>query len=220
MKGIIKKDNQFFQYQIIVKNNKNTYFRINDGKVLITTNRYTHQKEIIKILERDFDKIYHKISISLSNSNELYLWGKPYQVKVIKAQKFDYDISNEVITIYQDEKNSLESGIKKLYETELDKMIKKFEVELEERIKKFNLKLVNYKIKDVKSYYGKCFFKRKEMFFNLNLAKIEPKYLEYVMYHEYAHLVVFNHSKEFYQVLEALMPNYKEVKRELKKIII
>ena len=42
-------------------------------------------------------------------------------------------------------------------------------------------------------------------------------YTEYVFLHEIAHLVYPNHSKDYYNLLEKLCPNYKEVRKELKK---
>ena len=39
---------------------------------------------------------------------------------------------------------------------------------------------------------------------------------EYVVVHELAHLVQMNHSKEFYAVIERILPDYKRRKRMLK----
>ncbi|NLB85347.1 MAG: M48 family metallopeptidase, partial [Acholeplasmataceae bacterium] len=55
---------------------------------------------------------------------------------------------------------------------------------------------------------------------NLFLAKIDPSYLLYVLYHEYSHLRVPNHSKEFYLLLSKLFPNYLIIRKELKMIAI
>ena len=38
--------------------------------------------------------------------------------------------------------------------------------------------------------------------------------------HEFSHLIVPNHSKDFYRVLTEFCPNYKEIKKELSSIII
>jgi predicted metal-dependent hydrolase len=89
---------------------------------------------------------------------------------------------------------------------------------VEMQIRKLNLELVKFKIKDVKSYYGKCFINKKEIIYSIKLAKLDPIFLEYVIYHEYSHFIEANHSKKFYQVLEKLMPNYYEVQKKLKKV--
>lgn len=39
---------------------------------------------------------------------------------------------------------------------------------------------------------------------------------EYVIVHELAHILEMNHSRRFYQIVEAILPDYKERKRLLK----
>ena len=41
--------------------------------------------------------------------------------------------------------------------------------------------------------------------------------IEYVIFHELAHLIYPNHSKEFYNFLTLHMPDWKERKRKLEK---
>ena len=41
---------------------------------------------------------------------------------------------------------------------------------------------------------------------------------EYVVVHELAHIRQMNHSKDFYAIVEAVMPDYKERRKLLKKI--
>ena len=45
-------------------------------------------------------------------------------------------------------------------------------------------------------------------------------YLEYVLYHEYAHKIVFNHSKDFYDILDSWMTGHKNIQKALKKMAI
>ena len=52
----------------------------------------------------------------------------------------------------------------------------------------------------------------KKGYINLNLELItkEPRFIEYVVLHELAHLVFSHHKKSFYQLIENFMPDYKE----------
>ncbi|RXI67127.1 hypothetical protein DP121_13145 [Clostridium tetani] len=45
--------------------------------------------------------------------------------------------------------------------------------------------------------------------------KTEETCIDYVVLHELVHLVHFNHSKDFYDLLDDLMPDWKERKRIL-----
>ena len=50
---------------------------------------------------------------------------------------------------------------------------------------------------------------------NTHLIKAPPQCLDYVLLHELAHLQEHNHSKRYYAVLERLLPEWKDVRREL-----
>ena len=43
----------------------------------------------------------------------------------------------------------------------------------------------------------------------------EEKAVEYVVLHEMCHLIYMNHSKNFWNLVEKNMPNYKEYKKLL-----
>ena len=70
-------------------------------------------------------------------------------------------------------------------------------------------------IKNMKTRWGTCNFRDKRIWLNLQLAKKDIKFLEYVVVHELAHLIVNNHSKAFKDVLDKFLPNWRTVKGEL-----
>lgn len=53
--------------------------------------------------------------------------------------------------------------------------------------------------------------------FNAYLSMAPLEVMEYVVSHEVSHLTQMNHSKRFWKVVESLSPNYKQLKKELKK---
>ena len=68
--------------------------------------------------------------------------------------------------------------------------------------------------------WGTCNIHKKKLWFNLQLAKKTPECLEYVILHELAHLKVKNHNNEFIAILDAYMPNWREIKRKLNSSIL
>ncbi len=48
-----------------------------------------------------------------------------------------------------------------------------------------------------------------------NIVGLAPKKFEYVVLHEVCHLKHMNHSKQFWQMVEGYMPDYKKYKKEL-----
>ncbi len=46
------------------------------------------------------------------------------------------------------------------------------------------------------------------------MAKIDA--IDYILVHEFSHLVHMNHSNDFYEFVKEIMPNYKEQEKWLK----
>ncbi len=70
----------------------------------------------------------------------------------------------------------------------------------------------------MKSMWGNCRFREKVLTFSTMLAAVPPDLLDYVICHEYAHLVHPDHSAAFYGLLSAICPDYKAKRTDLKKI--
>lgn len=75
----------------------------------------------------------------------------------------------------------------------------------------------SWSIKKVKTYWGKCKVKEKELFFNRNLVHYPQECIEYVVLHELAHIRYPNHQKEFKGFLSKYMPDWKRKSDILKQ---
>ena len=53
--------------------------------------------------------------------------------------------------------------------------------------------------------------------FNYRIMMLPHKDIDYIIIHELTHLLEFNHSTNFYKIIESIMPDYKKQKEELKK---
>lgn len=71
-------------------------------------------------------------------------------------------------------------------------------------------------IRHQKTCWGSCSSKG-NISLNLNCGLIPQELFEYVMIHELAHLYEMNHSSAFWSIVEAYLPNYKQLRKELKK---
>ena len=91
---------------------------------------------------------------------------------------------------------------------------------IEETISRKGLSILPVKLKYLKSKFGSYHRKNNEITLNTFLARLDKIFLVYVIYHEYAHALVFNHSKDFYHLLSEFMPNHKVYQKDLKKIAI
>jgi len=71
-------------------------------------------------------------------------------------------------------------------------------------------------IRDQKSRWGSC-SSRGTLSFNYRLIFAPPKVLDYVVVHELCHLTHMNHSKDFWNMVEQIMPEYKVHKTWLRE---
>ena len=65
------------------------------------------------------------------------------------------------------------------------------------------------KINSAKKRYGSC-SGTNNLNFSLYLMDKDERFIDYVVVHELAHIKHHNHSKDFYNFIEAFMPDYKE----------
>ncbi|MBP3401596.1 MAG: M48 family metallopeptidase [Clostridia bacterium] len=100
---------------------------------------------------------------------------------------------------------------------ELKKLAKKIipsKVEYYSRI--MGLKYGRITITSAKTRFGSCSSKG-NLSFSYRLMLYPEAAIDYVVVHELAHLIEMNHSARFYRIVAAVMPDYKERQKMLKK---
>ena len=80
---------------------------------------------------------------------------------------------------------------------------------------KYNVAPSSFTIRKMKTRWGSC-SRKGSISLNLHLIKLPEQCIKEVILHELCHLVHFNHSKEFYALMTAEMPDWKNWKKELK----
>jgi len=70
-------------------------------------------------------------------------------------------------------------------------------------------------IRDQKTRWGSC-SSNGTLSFNYRLMYAPPRILDYVVVHELCHLTHMNHSKEFWNMVASIMPEYKTYRQWLK----
>ena len=69
----------------------------------------------------------------------------------------------------------------------------------------------------MKSRWGSCKASNQHINLNLELIMTPIQCIEYVIMHELCHLKFSKHTKEFYQFLSIMMPDWKQRKNRLEK---
>lgn len=71
-------------------------------------------------------------------------------------------------------------------------------------------------IRDQKTRWGSC-SSNGTLSFSFRLMMAPPRILDYVVVHELCHLTHMSHSKEFWNMVETILPDYKEHRKWLKE---
>lgn len=144
--------------------------------------------------------------------NALLFLGETYQVKqIIKNKEPEFAKGVIYIPIMEDDSE------RKMY---LKKWISKQTALItQKRIEYFSdLMQIDYtSLKIMKSVnrWGTCSSDGK-ISFNYKLSMLPPKLVDYIVIHELAHLIEFNHSKKFYKIIESIMPSWAVHRKRLK----
>jgi predicted metal-dependent hydrolase len=79
---------------------------------------------------------------------------------------------------------------------------------------KFGLKYNRLFFKNLKTRWGSCSAKN-NINFNVHLMRLPDRLIDYVILHELTHTVHKNHSRNFWNALEKILPNSKVLDKEI-----
>lgn len=206
-----KINNQEYDVIIEKKNNKNTYIRVKeDLKIYVTTNYLVPKKSIEKLLDDNISYLEKMIKLRTEqNADErLCYLGNKYDIILLSSLDNVEIVGNKIYT--KDNKM-----LEKWYNKEMKEL---FENRLSLNYNKFieNIPYPKLKIRNMKTRWGVCNKSKLTITLNSNLMKYDISKLDYVIVHELSHLVHFNHSKEFWNLVSKYCPNYKVIRKELR----
>ncbi len=168
---------------------------------------------ILKTLEKM--EVRSKQKEEKESEENVFLFGRKFKKNIILYSINRIEIFQECINVFVilNEKLFIEKIL-------LDYKIKILSEVLDGYIEKYsrllNTEISYYKIKKLKATWGIYHKKENYISFNLDLVHKEKNCIEYVVLHEMSHIFYMNHGKEFWNLVEFYMPDYKIIKRKLK----
>lgn len=210
---IYRLDNEDYEVEIVKKGNKNTYVRVKeDLTIQVTTNHFASKHDIKNLLDRNQDflrKTLSKRKIDSDKDNDFYFLGKQFDIVVVPILK---GIEVDGNKIYLPNKELLDKWLKK-------QTLKIFEERLQFNYNLFteNIPFPHLRIRSMKTRWGVCNRKNNVVTINSKLIRESIDKIDYVIIHELSHLVHFNHSKAFWEVVEKYCPKYKKIRKDLRE---
>ena len=211
------------------KNIKNMYLRVlpPNGNVKVSAPLFISDEEIVNFIRLKKDWILKKqryikennikAPLKYDNGEKHYLWGKEYTLQLIKndtVKQVLIDEEKSILYLPIAKRSTIEKRKKTLDEFYRNQMKIAIPPVLDKCTKIVGKTPSEVKIRNMKNW-GNCRYQDKRITLNLNLAKKDIECLEYVMIHELCHLIEFNHSKKFKNLMDKYCPNWKEIKKRL-----
>ena len=215
--------------QIIKKDIKNITLKVKPTcEVILTAPLLTTDEHIKYILKKRKDWISEKIAFYKANYKTLmkeyvsgenfkYL-GKNYRLKIIQSDDECVKLQRGYIQIFIKNKGNLEKKKKLLndwYHLKAENYFKKIIAKYSSIV---NVDIQNIRIRQMKTRWGSCNSSKSYINLNSELIKKPSNAIEYVIFHELAHLIHSNHSREFYNYLSTYMPDWKKRKEQLEMV--
>lgn len=203
-------------YEVVIekKKNKNTYIRVKDDlKIYVTTSYFTTDDYIKKILNENNSflvKTIKKKILSNQKKEMFFYLGKPYDIIEVSIMD-NVEIEND--KIYTKNIVMLEKWYKKQTEKIFQQRFEYICSIFDEDI----IEMPKMKIRTMKTRWGVYNKKNHSVTLNSQLIEYSLEKLDYVIIHELSHVIHFDHSSSFWQLVSKYCPNYKKIRKELKE---
>ena len=148
-----------------------------------------------------------------------YLWGRRYLMKVVERDtkpSISLDHKRIVLSVRPGTGRAKRSQVlhewhKTLLHAVVPSLISKWEPKLK-------VKVANYFLQRMKTKWGSCNHRARNIRLNTELVKKPKDLLEYVIVHEMAHLIAPTHSDRFIAILDDHYPSWREARAELNEL--
>ena len=142
--------------------------------------------------------------LALDDGATLSLFGEIYRIESGRAR-----LANGVIYLPQEGR---EAALTRLLKS---LALEKLSALTEQVAEKFGFKYSGVRISSARGRWGSC-SQTRNISYTFRMAFLTPALCEYVVVHELSHTLCFNHSKEFWMIVERILPDWKIRRKMLK----
>ncbi len=216
------------------KTSKHIKIYFKDGMLKITKPTRVSKENAMKFVYENEKLVYENYLKSLyslkgkikqwKNGEEILYKGEQYTIfrkkdnrKNIKLyineyeRKFEIQVPDNISE--EDLKRRVDALVKKQFKQKTEEMIS---TNLPCWSKKMKLDYSSFVIKDTIGRYGSCIPSKKALQFSSRLIMLPKEEVDAIIVHELAHILYKYHDKNFYNLVQKYLPNYKEIDRWLK----
>ncbi|RPI05066.1 MAG: M48 family peptidase [Ignavibacteriae bacterium] len=208
-------------YTILFKDVKHVGIRVShDQRVRIVAPHGLPERHLEEILRRKTDWIQKHLHRMRTRTmpvplaqDQILLKGKIFLLTITAQFKNKIVVDEEHLTIRAGNSFLVKKRQQTWYKNEARKY---FEYRVRERALHDGFSFNNIFIRSQKTRWGSC-SKKKNLSFNWKLIKAPLFVIEYLILHELVHTEYMNHSRQYWQNVQSLCPDYKIAGQWLKE---
>ncbi len=221
------------EIEVIKKNIKNVHLSVHPpaGRVRLAAPENMDEEAIrlfaisklswIKKQRKEFDTQERQSIREFLSGESHYFMGTRYLLNVIESsEKQRVELRNKkYMDLYVRPGHTIEKReriVSQWYREELKRLIPEYIEKWEDTI---GVTVNEWGVKLMKTKWGTCNEQDKRIWINLELAKKNPRCLEYIIVHEMVHLLERHHNDRFKAYMGEFLPNWKSIRDELNEMI-
>ena len=215
------------EVKIIKKEVENITLKVRpNGEAILTAPKSASDEHIKFIIKKRAKWIAQKRAFFASfkmpkkeyvSGEDFKYLGRSYRLKVMQSKEERVKLQRGYLELFVKDKSDLKRKENLIYEWYYEKATLYFFNILQEFNKIVKQDIKNVKIRQMKTRWGSCNPYKSYINLNIELIKKPKVCIEYVVFHELAHLHYPDHSKKFYDYLTLYMPDWQKRKENLEK---
>ena len=194
-------------YEVVVihKRMKNINVRFKDDKFVVSCPYFTNKLLVIPLLDKYGESLIKRSTKpSPVSENGMYLFGQFYELTYpgvirLKEKELSFKDNDELLT-----------KLKPIFKDYVTERVRYYE-------KLMCVESYKVRVQKMKSRFGSNSKHTKTLNFSMTLIHYDPEVIDSVVVHELAHILVFDHSKKFYDVVYRYCPDYPKYRKMLVK---
>lgn len=157
----------------------------------------------------------------VNGETHLYL-GRQYKLKVVQSEDTMVKVyRGEIILFVQKASNVsfVKKSLAEWYSKKAEVIFRELLSDVSDLFSSYKIKSPVLEIRRMEKRWGSC-NKAGKITLNIDLIKAHKGCIEYVIIHELCHLVHYNHTKDFYNLLGQLCPDWEKWKDKLEHQLV
>lgn len=228
MKRSVSANGCVLQYILIRSQRRDVLFKaLPGGETRVYAPAYLPLKETDRMVRERMEELlsmHARLEAQLSENrlrhpvaegSRICIEGEVYTLRRMSGRHVRLKLDGEICTLTLPDPDC-EECVRAALKQALSRLaLARIRERLDEYAPRLNVKYGRVAIRDQKSRWGSCSAKH-NLNFNWKLIMAPPEALEYVVIHELCHLIEFNHSPRFWNLVKSQQPEYEAWKKWLK----